>query len=144
LKLFETCFSFKACYNCNQTEHTTRDCPEPRKDRNGGGGGGGRGFDSGGNRGAFNSGGGDRGNTFGRTSSTSGTFRNSRNPNGDDQDDNGNAKSSFSVWRGGAGNEVTNSTDSEYSGRSSTFKNSGTRGSFNSGGGRFRGRTAFI
>jgi len=133
----------------------SRECPEPRKENRGGGGGGRGGFNSGGNRGGFNSGGnrggfnsdggggfnsgsGDRNINYesapnGGGSSMSITVRNSRNQNGDNQDDNGDKKTTFGGWRGGA----SNGNDAENSNGRSTFNNSTSRAGF-------RGKKYFI
>ena len=86
-------FFLKACYNCNQSGHMSRECPEPRKDNRGG-------------RGGFNSGtGGDRNTGFRSAANGGNTFRNLRNQNDNDQGDSGDSKPTFTGWRGGAANE---------------------------------------
>jgi hypothetical protein len=108
--------------------------------------GGGGGFNSGGDsgRGGFNSGGdgdrcgGFRSSTNGGNQSMSVTVRNSRNQNDADQDNQGDAKPTFSGWRGGEGSGATNGNDSGEFGKR-TFNNSGTRGGFSNSGG-FRGK----
>ncbi|CAF4651823.1 unnamed protein product, partial [Rotaria magnacalcarata] len=79
----------RACYNCKETGHMSRECPEPRKDTRGG-------------RGDFNSGdggGGDRKPSFRSSDNGANTFRNTRN-----QNDNNDSKPNFAGWRGGAEN----------------------------------------
>ncbi|UJR36051.1 hypothetical protein I4U23_028788 [Adineta vaga] len=115
----------RSCYNCQQTGHLSRDCPQPRNENQSNNRGGFSssssrggfsssssrgGFSSGGSRGGFNSStGGDRNvnlqSSYGDSSSMSVTVRNSRNQNdGDQYDDNG-SKSSFNGggFRGGRG-----------------------------------------
>ncbi|CAF1058937.1 unnamed protein product [Adineta steineri] len=127
----------RACYNCNQSGHMSRECPEPQKERGGGGSRGGRGggFNSGG--GGFSSGsaGGDRGSGFRpSTNNATNTFSNMRNQNNNDQGDSSEVKPTFSGWRGGA---ATN--DSDEASKRPAFGSSTTRGSFTSSGGGFRG-----
>ncbi|CAF3351153.1 unnamed protein product [Rotaria socialis] len=112
----------RACYNCKETGHMSRDCPEPRKDTRGG-------------RGDFNSGdGGDRKPSFRSSDNGANTFRNTRN-----QNDNNDSKPNFTGWRGGAENN-----DSDDAPKRSTFdNNSSTRGGFTSASGSRGGRGGF-
>ena len=103
----------------------SRECPEPQKER-------------GGNRGGFNSSGGDRSNGFRSNANDGGnTFRNMRNQNNDDnRGDSGDSKPAFSGWRGGAANSNNNSDDT---GSRPAFGSTATRGGFGSSSGGFRG-----
>ncbi|CAF3249172.1 unnamed protein product [Rotaria sp. Silwood2] len=112
----------RACYNCNETGHMSRDCPEPRKDNRSG-------------RGGFNSGAGDRKNNFRSSDNAGNTFRNMRNPNNNDENDNNDTKPTFAGWRGGA----ANNNESDDTAKRTTFGSSNTRGGFTNSGGGFRG-----
>ncbi len=118
----------KGCYNCNQSGHMSRECPEPRKDTRGGRGGGG----------SFNSGGGDRNSGFRSSTNGGNTFRNTRNQN---DNDNSESKPSFPGWRGGAAT-VTNN-DSDEANKRPAFGSSTTRGGFSNSGSGFRGKYVF-
>jgi hypothetical protein len=110
---------FVACYNCQQTGHMSRECPEPRKDNRSGGGRGG--FNSGGSRGGFNSGGGGFGSSNneanGFTSGSTRTFGSRSDGNQEGGNDGG--KPSGAGWRGPAG---------DSSGGRSTTTNSSSMG----------------
>ncbi|CAF1143633.1 unnamed protein product [Rotaria sp. Silwood1] len=115
----------RACYNCNETGHMSRDCPEPKKDNRS-------------NRGGFNSGIGDRKTSFRSSDNTGNTFRNMRNQNNNDENDNNNTKPTFTGWRGGAANN-NNNNESDDTAKRTTFGSSNTRGGFTNSGGAFRG-----
>lgn len=89
------------CYNCKQTGHMSRECPEPRQDNQGSRGGRAGGFGAGDSHGGF------------RSSGTGGSsFQGFRSQNSDSQGGmNGDSKPTFGGWRGGATNASSNDAD---------------------------------
>lgn len=121
-------FFLKGCYNCNQSGHMSRECPEPRKESRS-------------TRGGFNAGSNDRGSGFRPPASNGGsTFRDSRN-----QDDSSESKPTFTGWRGGASaTSTSNNNDSDEANKRPAFGGSTTRGSFTNTGSGFRGNQVFF
>ncbi|CAF0910812.1 unnamed protein product [Adineta ricciae] len=113
----------RACFNCKQSGHMSRECPEQRKDFQGGRGARGGGFPP--STGNDHSG-------FRSSANSSNTFQAMRN-----QNDNDEGKQTFTGWRGGAGN--TNNNDSDDTNKRSAFGSSAIRGGFASSGTGFRG-----
>ena len=109
-------------YNCNGAGHTSRDCPEPKKNTRGG-------------RGDFNFGANDRNNGFRKTENT---FRNLNNPNSSNRDNSNESKPTFTGRRGGLTNAMNNNNSNSIVKRT-TFSNPSTRGSSTNTGGEFRG-----
>ena len=113
----------KACYNCNQSGHMSRECPEPRKETRGGRGGG------------FNSGTSDRNSGFQSSNNGGNTFRTMQEIKMImikviivDQNQ---------LLVGGE--EVQRIMTQTKANKRPTFDSSSTRGSFNNNGGGFRG-----
>ena len=102
----------------------SRECPEQRKDFQGGRGARGGGF--------LPSAGNDH-SGFRSSTNSSNTFQAMRH-----QNDNDEAKQTFTGWRGGAGN--TNNDNSDDTNKRSAFGNSAIRGGFTSSGTGFRGK----
>ncbi|CAF1568035.1 unnamed protein product [Adineta ricciae] len=102
----------RTCYNCQETGHIVRDCPNPRNERR----------DN--NRGGFSSGG--SGNRGGFHSGADGNFRSSQYSNSDNQYDNNSSKSAF---------QSKGSRDERDGG----FSSGDRRGGFSSGNREFRG-----
>lgn len=143
-------FYFEVCYNCNQSGHISRECPEPRKDSRGGasgnrggfsndrsgfssGGGARGGFSSGGDsngRGGFTSGNSGRNINFGTssndgTTSMSITLSNTRNQhNGNNANGDDKNRTAPAAWQSIQNNRPTNGDDSTETHRPSVFTNS--------------------